>query len=1119
MKNAGHSGSPRKGWVLLLFALLAAIPIVILLRNVGPSKSSGEQDDFEKLTNTGKNLYDRGDTNGSIAALEKALRLNPSSVDAQLNVANAYLKANIPDKALEHAQAAVKIEPNSGAGHFIAGSAYLRMGQAKPAAQALEQSKAIDRTVNAVSFQLGRAYQTLAQNEQAAEQFREVVKFEPEHSAAHYTLSQVLRLLNNPDEASQELAIHQELMKGKEGRITDASLFERSSYTQIRLPFRPEYPDPKGIVVTFVDGTAGMFGGSNYKGPAAVLDVQHNGNYSVFARESAGYRLLVNQNGVLQPSGEALPVNPDSTYSTALVGDLDNDRTDDVVILGNKGSHGFRVLTNGAITDVSKFSQLVRVAATNGLLADLDFSAKLGLAVVEATNGSVRFLRNLGGGDSSRTYIGPPYFSEFTTNSGISTDIRGARQLLVEDWNGDELLDLIITRENAPPLLLLKQRGGPFAVTNTPAEWPVSQAVASGDLDGDLHADVVLGAASELVLAFSGANARTSKISLGQGGVEQVYLVDYDNDGWLDIFVSGAAVRIWRNLGKGTFEERTAQVGLDKLKLGSVAAIWPADLDRDCDSDLLLTLRDGSLRWLRNEGGNANQQLKLQLGGEKSNASGIGARFEVASGGLRLSRRVQRLPVEVGVGQHTQIDAVRVFWDVEVTLGELKVDCRNVVAIAESFLPVGSCPYLYAWDGQRFRFVTDLLGAAPVGLPIADNRYIEADPEEYVWLGTEATFPRKGDSYVLHVTEELREALYLDEAKLVVVDHPPGTEVHTTGKLLAGKPFPKHEIVTLHKPHPLQQATNHEGVDVTEALRSEDQKMASPTTRRASQLVGLAEPHSVTLDFGPLDTEQPLVLAITAWLRFGGGTANISASHHPDLPFPFPVLEAETGHGNWTRVDVAVGAPAGKTKRIIVPLAGKLPKDTRRLRLSTAFEIHWDRIALLEQRDNSETRISVVSASRADLHWRGYSQFKELPWHQPLTPDYARVNTNPPWRITPSGWCTGYGEIGELISTRDNALALLNGGDELTLSFRDVPARPENVGRDFFFYSVGWDKDADFHCKLGTQVGPLPWTGMDDQRYGEQQRPNFPSDALMEKYNTRWVGPFTAPKGVRLSSK
>ena len=229
---------------------------------------------------------------------------------------------------------------------------------------------------------------------------------------------------------------------------------------------------------------------------------------------------------------------------------------------------------------------------------------------------------------------------------------------------------------------------------------------------------------------------------------------------------------------------------------------------------------------------------------------------------------------------------------------------------------------------------------------------------------------------------------------------------------------------------------------------------------------GLAEPHGVTLDFGLLDTERPLVLALTGWLRFGGGMANVGASHTPDLPFPFPTLEVETGDGAWKPVDVVVGAPAGKTKTIIVDLAGKLPPGGRRLRLSAAFEIHWDRIALFEKRDNSETRIITLAAAQTDLHWRGYSEFEPWPWSLPLTPSYTNVKQTADWTITPAGWCTRYGPADELISAQDNALALLNGGDELTLRFAadSLPPKPAGAVRDFFLYTVGWDKDADFHC-------------------------------------------------------
>jgi hypothetical protein len=464
------------------------------------------------------------------------------------------------------------------------------------------------------------------------------------------------------------------------------------------------------------------------------------------------------------------------------------------------------------------------------------------------------------------------------------------------------------------------------------------------------------------------------------------------------------------------------------------------------------------------------------------------------------------------VGKHETLESLTARWaSLSLNYVDVKVDPRSLVVMQEASIRDGSCPFFYAWDGKRFRFVTDVLGASPLGLPVAEGRFVEADPEEYVWIGDEAKFPPRAGEYVLQITEELREVLYLDEAKLVVVDHPPGTEVHTTGKMVPGKPFPKHELITLHNRKPLLGATNHQGIDVTAALQKADGKFVSPSRIQIPQLCGLAEPSSITLDFGPLDVNRPLVLALTGWLRFGGGTVNICASHNPDLPFPFPRLEVETAGGEWKPVDVTVGVPAGKTKNIIVDLSGKLPPDSRRLRLSTAYELHWDRIALFEKRDNSETRITSVAPTRTDLHWHGYGEYESLPWYFPLTPSHDKVSEQPLWRITPTGWCTRYGEVGELIKQRDNALALLNGGDELTLFFAtsQLPTKSSSQVRDFFFYSVGWDKDADFHCELGWKVEPLPWHGMDDQQYGKQVRPAFPSDKLMEKYTTRWVGPKT----------
>jgi hypothetical protein len=206
-------------------------------------------------------------------------------------------------------------------------------------------------------------------------------------------------------------------------------------------------------------------------------------------------------------------------------------------------------------------------------------------------------------------------------------------------------------------------------------------------------------------------------------------------------------------------------------------------------------------------------------------------------------------------------------------------------------------------------------------------------------------------------------------------------------------------------------------------------------------------------------------------------------------------------------VDVTVGSPAGKTKTILVDLEGKLPVGTRRLRLAQAFEIHWDRIALMQEQRDPLTRIARVAPAKAELSFRGFSTLKPLAWDWPFTPDFDQVRPNGYWTVIPGGWCTRYGRVDDLVAARDEGLVLINAGDALALSFAEValPSKTPGMVREFFLYLDGWDKDSDFHVATGTEVEPLPFHGLDDQRYGRERRPAFPSDALHRQYNTRWV--------------
>lgn len=1099
----------------------AALFVLLLLLGAGfgagcsrtPVRDAAAADDaFTRVMNTGKNYYDQGQVEKALPLFAEAVGLEPSRTDALLNLANAHLLAGDTTNALRRAEEALSFDRNLAAAYYVAGCAQLRDRRFEEAVKALFSARDLDPAVAAVHYQLGRGQAELGNYDDAIGSFTEAVRIEPKHPVAHYALGQALIRAGRQDEGLQAIEQHKAVMPQNAPPAT-AATHERCIHTAARAPLKFEKPDPAGIPVTFADATAAAFGGdaAKYQGPLAVLDFNRDDRNSLFVREGTnGFRILENTAGRFAPRGEALPLKAGVNYRQAITGDLNNDRYEDVLVLGDTASHAFRFATNAVARDLARASGLGGLVGLAGAFLDLDFTGKLDLMVLAPDAARLRLLRNLGN----------MYFVDATATSGLPASVAGVRQMAVDDWNNDDLLDVVVSRDAAPPLLLLKERGGPLVPTKFPPGELSGHVLALGDVNGDSRTDLLVGNADHVDLLLGGIN-RFSRLPIAQPGLDSLRLVDFDNDGWLDLLATGVGAQLWRNVGDGRFEDVTARTKLDQLPATRVEAVALADFDGDCDTDFVFSLAGGSgngLRLFRNDGGNANRQLKLRLIGNRSNANGLGIRIEIASASFRAHRTVQSLPIEIGVGRREQIDSLTARWfDLPFNIVDVKVDCARMLEVPEPILPTGSCPYLYAWDGNGFRFVTDLLGSAPLGLRVTDTVFADADPREHVWLGDEAMFPPRDGRHVVQITEELREVLYLDEAKLVVVDHPPGTEVHTTDKFRPGPPFPPGQVWTLQNRVPLRAATRLDGTDCTALLEATDDRRVSPERLRIPQLRGLAEPHGVILDFGPLDPAKPLVLALTGWLRFGGGMANVAASHNPDLPFPFPRLEVETSPDHWQPVDVVAGAPSGKTKSILIDLAGKLPAGSGRLRLTTAFEIHWDRIALFERRLENDTRITRLAPDRTDLHWRGFSEFADLDWTFPLTPVYDRVFQNAPWTITPMGWCTRYGPVDELLAAEDNAMVLLNGGDELTLEFAAdrLPPGPAGTVRSFFIYTVGWDKDADFHVELGWKAEPWPWHGMQDQLYGREPRPALPTDPLMRKYTTRWVAQHTLKRGVR----
>src|SRR5436190_11520607 len=308
-------------------------------------------DDHARWMNTGKSYYEQGAATNAVEAFRKAVALQPTDPDALLNLANACLLAGQNVEALKCAQQVLSLDPDSAAAYHIGGCANMRLGKFEEAVQLLQQAKDIDPKVNAVSLQLGRAHMELQHYQEAADQFAEIIQFAPDYPFANFFLGQALLRLGRQEEAKQALDRHQQLITGKPNPPADASTFERCVYTEMRLPFQLDQPETRGVNVAFADATRNAFGAgaTNFHGPLGVLDVNHRGANDLFAGEGDGnFRVLWNTNGTFQPQGEPVPGKPGAKYNRCLVGDINNDRNEDVVVLGDQGLRLFKFGTNGA---------------------------------------------------------------------------------------------------------------------------------------------------------------------------------------------------------------------------------------------------------------------------------------------------------------------------------------------------------------------------------------------------------------------------------------------------------------------------------------------------------------------------------------------------------------------------------------------------------------------------------------------------------------------------------------------------------------------------------------------------------------------------------------------------
>ncbi len=764
--------------------------------------------------------------------------------------------------------------------------------------------------------------------------------------------------------------------------------------------------------------------------------------------------------------------------------------------------------------------------------------------------------------------------------------------IAVLDFDHDSWMDIAFTHDADPGITLWRNNHGKgFEQINLPSPyWAHAYGIAAFDYDNDGWVDLV-------------AVGETKE---GKG-----------------------EIKLFRNLGPDGWKDVTADVGLDKIQLKDPSAIITGDYDNDGATDLLITQNHGPAVLLKNEGGNKNNWLRLALKGLNSNKSAIGTKVEVFSDGIRQKYEIygsngylgQNSPyLTVGLGQAKQADVVRMLWPGGVLQDEIEVAANKQQDFLELDRRGSSCPTLFVWDGERYQLVADVLGAGVIGHWVAPGEHNIPRPTEWVKIdrnliqkefGSEDShfsqnqreaghpisvgrpissesqslgarrlpgFGRRGESVgaalqarppgtlSFRLMEPMEEVVYLDQVKLIAVDHPANEDVYPNEYFASNPPYPEFKVITSRNARPPAGAWDDKGRDFLPDL------LAHKYVGNFDLLPfkGFAKPHSLTLDLGEPYRGGPLRLLMHGEIEYFTATGMYAASQ-AGIQATAPYIEALVGVGaavharpaerssaersrawragatrtgatrtepgqsarltqddgttgvspivsggnarhstirtKWLRVTNDMGFPAGLPRTITTDLTGKLPQGTTRIRITTNLQIYWDSILIDRSKPSENLKLSPVPLVKADLDYHGYPRQIEDQPPGNVKYVYEQISRTGPY-ARQAGNYTRYGDVLPLLNTFDDKLVVFGSGEEVALEFdpAKLPPLPKGWKRDYFFQANGYEKDMDFYAAEGSTVEPLPFLGMGSYPYPGK---SFPADAehldYMLKYNTRFV--------------
>ncbi len=1130
IRRSGRAKSRGKSVFTAALVLGLAAATLALQPQVKSARTEREKAaEAIRLNNLGVAYMNQRRSEAALKNFEQAYALDPKLLAARLNEGIALLDLQRPEPARQALIKATEQQPNSPRAWFNLGLLYRKLDETEQALAAFGRVTQLDPNDADTHYFLGVLHQSARQLELAIASYRRALELNPFHVSAEFGLAGAYQRLGDSEEARKHLDRFQKLTQEKLGAPIGTTYGDQGKYSLAEDARPPVGAAAKPIAVKFVPVPSAESGllfvpgkpeqGSPRSG-ACFFDYDNDGRADLLLLNDGSERkgalaLFRNVGGRFADTTAGAHLAIPGRAFSCVAGDYNNDGWTDVVVALESGLRLFHNEGNGAFRDVTATSGLGAGIARPFAVTfvDYDHDGDLDLFAT-AFAGGPRLWRNNGNGT----------FTD-VSSATVPLDVADAQVSTLTDFDNDRAVDLIVTRAHGAPFILRNPREGRFQAIPLfgGGSQTATRGVVAFDFDKDGWMDVAFTHAGSPGLSLwrniEGKRlepAPLPKLNLTDGW--GLAAVDYDNDGWIDLVAVGSAgskarIILLRNEGSAGYREVTKETGLDKVNLDHPGSLITADYDGDGDADLLITQDGGSPVLLRNDGGNRNHWLRLSLKALADNRSAIGTKVEVFAGALYQKFEVQSSSgylgqnapeILVGLGDVKEADIVRMLWPTGVLQDEVQLAADRAHQVAENDRRGSSCPILFVWNGARYEFISDLIGPGIVGHWVAPGERNTPDPTEYVKVAGHSLRAQQG-RLSLRLLEPMEEVVYLDQVRLIAVDHPSDVEIYPNERFASAPPFPDFKVIASRGARLPLGAWDDRGRDIRRELRARDRSYV--TGFRSLPFAGFAELHGVELELGAWDAAQPLRLLMHGLTDYFTATSVYAAHQAGILAIP-PYLEAQDAAGRWKRVVEDLGFPAGLARTMVADLTGRLPAGTKRVRILTNLKIYWDQILLDSTPDANLTRLSEVPLAAAALGFHGYPREVRGEPSSDIRYVYEEVSRTGPY-ARHAGNYTRYGDALELLGAADDRFVIFGSGDEVQMDFDSSHLAPVPAGwtRDYLFYADGFEKDMDFYAAYGYTVEPLPFHAMRGYPYAGAE--TYPMEGAWLQYqldmNTRQV--------------